>query len=252
MKLIHTSDWHIGRTLYGKRRYEEHEAFLEWLGNFIQKEKIDILLVSGDIFDNTAPSNRAQEIYYRFLCRLTRSDLKAVVITAGNHDSPSFLNAPKELLKSLNVHVIGSASEYPEDEVITIKNSKGKPEIVICAVPYLRDREIRKAEAGESFEEKEQKLLNGIAHHYESVVSHAEKISAENDKIPIVATGHLFTKGGKTVDGDGVRELYVGSLAHIGTELFPETIDYLALGHLHVPQKISGKDHLRYSGSPFR
>ena len=251
MKILHTSDWHIGRTLYGRKRYEEFEAFLCWLGETIQQNEIDALLVAGDIFDTSAPSNRAQELYYRFLCRVATSSCRHVVIIAGNHDSPSFLNAPKELLKTLDVHVVGSATSSPEDEVLVLRNEQDVPELIVCAVPYLRDRDIRLAEAGESIEDKERKLIDGIRTHYAAVAALAEQKRDElGADIPIVAMGHLFTAGGQTVDGDGVRELYVGSLAHVTTGIFPTSFDYLALGHLHVPQKVNDSEAIRYSGSP--
>jgi len=251
MKLLHTSDWHIGRTLYGRKRYEEFEVFFTWLAETIQQNEIDALLVAGDIFDTSAPSNRAQELYYRFLCRVAASSCRHVVIVAGNHDSPSFLSAPKELLKALDVHVIGNASETPEDEVIVLCNEQDAPELIVCAVPYLRDRDIRVAEAGESVEDKERKLIDGIRNHYAAVASVAEQKRDElGADIPIVGMGHLFTAGGKTVDGDGVRELYVGSLAHVTAAIFPASFNYLALGHLHVPQKVNGSENIRYSGSP--
>lgn len=251
MKILHTSDWHIGRTLYGRKRYEEFEAFLTWLGETIQKNEIDALLVAGDIFDTSAPSNRAQELYYKFLCRVAASSCRHVVVIAGNHDSPSFLNAPKELLKALDVHVVGSSTESPEDEVLVLRNEQDVPELIVCAVPYLRDRDIRVAEAGESVEDKERKLIEGIRTHYAAVGALAEQKRDELEvDIPIVAMGHLFTAGGQTVDGDGVRELYVGSLAHVTAGIFPTIFDYLALGHLHVPQKVNGSETIRYSGSP--
>ena len=251
MKILHTSDWHLGRTLYGRKRYEEFEAFLAWLAETIQRNEIDALLVAGDVFDTSAPSNRAQELYYRFLCRIAASSCRHVVVIAGNHDSPSFLNAPRELLKVLDVHVIGSASEVPEDEVLVLRNERGEPELIVCAVPYLRDRDIRVSEAGESVEDKERKLIDGIRNHYAVVAALAEQKREElGVDIPIVAMGHLFTAGGQTVDGDGVRELYVGSLAHVTAGIFPACFNYLALGHLHIPQKVSGSETIRYSGSP--
>ncbi|MEK6713298.1 MAG: exonuclease SbcCD subunit D C-terminal domain-containing protein [Nitrospirota bacterium] len=251
MKIIHTSDWHIGRALYGCKRYEEFEAFLAWLGEFIVKDHVDVLLVAGDIFDNSTPSNRAQELYYHFLYRVANSSCRHVVITAGNHDSPSFLNAPKEVLRFLNVHVVGSVSDSPKDDVLVLSGQNGKPELIVCAVPYLRDCDIRKAEAGESMEDKERKMVEGIRSHYRNVCLEAEKIQQEMERpVPIVAMGHIFTAGGRTVDGDGVRELYVGSLAHVGNDVFPECIDYLALGHLHIPQKVGNSETRRYSGSP--
>lgn len=251
MRVLHTSDWHIGRTLYGRKRYEEFESFLTWLAKTIQQNEIDALLVAGDVFDTSAPSNRAQELYYRFLCRVAASSCRHVVIIAGNHDSPSFLNAPKELLKALDVHVVGSSTDAPEDEVLVLRNERGAPELIVCAVPYLRDRDIRVAEAGESIEDKERKLIDGIRTHYAAVAALAEQKREElGVDIPIVAMGHLFTAGGHTVDGDGVRELYVGSLAHVTAGIFPASFDYLALGHLHVPQKVNGSETIRYSGSP--
>lgn len=251
MRVLHTSDWHIGRTLYGRKRYEEFEAFLTWLAETIQQNEIDALLVAGDVFDTSAPSNRAQELYYSFLCRVAASPCRHVVVVAGNHDSASFLNAPKQLLKALDVHVVGSSTESPEDEVLVLRNEQDAPELIVCAVPYLRDRDIRVAEAGESVEDKEWKLIDGIRTHYAAVAALAEQKREElGADIPIVGTGHLFTAGGKTVDGDGVRELYVGSLAHVTVRIFPASFDYLALGHLHVPQNVNGSETIRYSGSP--
>ena len=251
MRVLHTSDWHIGRTLYGRKRYEEFEAFLTWLAETIQQNEIDALLVAGDVFDTSAPSNRAQELYYRFLCRVASSSCRHVVVVAGNHDSPSFLNAPKELLKVLDVHVVGSSTEDPEDEVLVLRNEQDAPELIVCAVPYLRDRDIRMAEAGESVEDKERKLIEGIRNHHAALAALAEQRRDElGADIPIIAMGHLFTAGGQTVDGDGVRELYVGSLAHVTAEIFPSCFNYLALGHLHVPQKVNGSETIRYSGSP--
>ncbi len=251
MRVLHTSDWHIGRTLYGRKRYEEFESFLTWLAEKIQQNEINALLVAGDVFDTSAPSNRAQELYYRFLCRVAASSCRHVIVVAGNHDSPSFLNAPKELLKALDVHVVGSSTESPEDEVLVLRDEQDAPELIVCAVPYLRDRDIRVVEAGESVEDKERKLIEGIRAHYAKVADLAEHKREElGADIPIVGTGHLFTVGGQTVDGDGVRELYVGSLAHVTAGIFPACFNYLALGHLHVPQKVNGSETVRYSGSP--
>ncbi|MDR4517477.1 MAG: exonuclease SbcCD subunit D C-terminal domain-containing protein [Nitrosomonas sp.] len=261
-RILHTSDWHIGRTLYGRKRFDEFEAFLNWLVRTIQQERVDVLLVAGDVFDTATPSNTAQALYYRFLSRVSVTCCRHVVIIAGNHDSPSFLMAPKELLKALDVHVIGSISENIADEVLVLSDNDNVPELIVCAVPYLRDRDIRVVESGESTEDKERQLIEGIRNHYCEVVviakekrdeclKHLKKsMPVASKMIPIVAMGHLFTAGGKTIEGDGVRELYVGSLAHVSAGIFPNGLDYLALGHLHVPQQVAGSDTMRYSGSP--
>lgn len=249
MRVLHTSDWHLGRSLYGKKRYAEFEAFLNWLAELIESQSIDILLIAGDIFDTSTPSNRAQELYYRFLCKVS-SICRHIVIIAGNHDSPSFINAPQQLLKTLNIHVKGEADENPADEVLMLSDAEDSPLAIVCAVPYLRDKDLRRAEAGESQEDKNNKMITGLADHYAKAAEKALELQQAAGEIPIIGMGHLFTAGGKTIQDDGVRELYVGSLAHINTEIFSDCFDYLALGHLHVAQPAGNIDKFRYSGSP--
>lgn len=255
LNVLHTSDWHLGRSLYGQRRYEEFDALLQWMLTTLGEQQTDILLIAGDVFDTTAPSNRAMQQYYNFLRDAAHSGCRHVVIIGGNHDSPTFLNAPRQILKTLNVHVVGAKTDDPADEVLRLDDAEGKPLALVCAVPYLRDRDIRSAEAGESIDDKERKLLDGIRTHYQEVTDAAERLRREleqqfDSKIPLIGMGHLWTAGAQTVEGDGVRELYVGSLAHVGTDIFPAALDYVALGHLHVPQSVGGKAHIRYSGSP--
>ena len=247
MRLLHTSDWHLGRALYGKQRLDEFSKFLNWLQNCIISQNIDVLIISGDVFDTTTPGNRAQELYYQFLFNVSNTNISHVVITSGNHDSPSFLSAPKEILKHINIHIVTSGNSI-EDEVLELKNSEGNTELIVCAVPYLKDRDIRTVESGESIDDKNLKLSLGIKNHYKEVCELAKSINTFH--VPIVAMGHLFATGGKTVDNDGVRELYVGSLSRVGIDIFPNYINYVALGHLHIPQKLGNKQNVRYSGSP--
>jgi DNA repair protein SbcD/Mre11 len=250
MKILHTSDWHIGRLLYRQKRYDEFTSFLDWLVKIVEEQVIDGLIVSGDIFDTTTPSNKAQQLYYQFLCKVAASSCRHVVLIAGNHDSPTFLNAPKELLLSLNVHVVGAITDDLEDEIIVLSDSSGLPEAIVCAVPYLRDRDIRRVKTGESIDDKNTMLIKGVKNHYIDIGKKIEDKKVKYGSIPVIGMGHLFTAGGKTIEGDGVRELYVGSLAHVGKDAFPDNIDYMALGHLHVPQKVGQCEHIRYSGSP--
>lgn len=250
MRIIHTSDWHIGRTLYGRKRYREFEHFFEWLTDRISTRKVDALLVSGDVFDTTTPSNRSQEIYYRFLFSVAASCCRHVVITGGNHDSPSFLNAPKSLLRTINIHVVGAAASSPEDEVISLKDENGRTEAIVCAVPYLRDRDIRSVKAGESLDDKAAGLIQGIKDHYSRVRDYVEKMVQDGPCVPVIGMGHLFAAGGKTSQGDGVRTLHVGSLSQVGADVFGNGFDYVALGHLHIPQTVNKKENIRYCGSP--
>ena len=248
MNILHTSDWHLGRRLYGRRRYAEFAAFLDWLLATIEAERADVLLVAGDIFDSGLPGGRAQELYYGFLGRVAKSCCRHVVIIAGNHDSPSLLAAPKELLAALNVPVV--ASPYPAEEVLVLRDADGCPELVVCAVPFLRDQDIREARAGENGADKERQLLAGIHDHYARALALAEETAREAGGAPVIGMGHLFAAGGSTVEGDGTRELYIGSLARVDAGIFPEFLRYVALGHLHRPQRVDGRETARYSGAP--
>lgn len=250
MKILHTSDWHLGRMLYGQKRYEEFEAFLMWLNGIIEEQKIDVLLVAGDIFDTTTPSNRAQELYYQFLSRNMQSTCRHVVIIGGNHDSPTLLNAPKDLLKALNVHVMGEISNLVEDEIITLNDAEGNTEAIVCAVPFLRDKDVRLVEAGEAIVDKAQNLINGIAKHYQQIGELVEGKLKKAGKVPVIGMGHLFTSGGSVTVGDGTRDLYVGTAVKVEKTIFPVNLDYLALGHLHIAQTVGNDMFKRYSGSP--
>lgn len=254
MKILHTSDWHIGSALYGRKRYDESEQFLHWLVETIKNHSIEALLVAGDIFDTSTPSNTAQELYYRFLNEVSRTTCRHVIVTGGNHDSPSFLDAPKALLKVFNVYVVGSAAEREEDEVLVLKDAHNNPEVIVCAVPFLRDRDVRQSNEGESYRDKENRLVEGIISHYQKVYEEACKERNELGKsLPIIGMGHLFIAGSsiykRSGETNGERDLYVGSLGQVPADRLP-FFDYFALGHLHIPQKVAGYENIRYSGSP--
>ena len=251
LKILHTSDWHLGRSLYGQNRHAEFAAFLDWLMQTLQQERVDVLMIAGDVFDTITPNHAAQELYYRFLAQVSAYCLcRHIIIIGGNHDSASFLNAPKALLFALNVHVIGAATNPIDKEVLVLKNAQGEPAAIVCAVPYLRDRDVRLSVDGESSQDKSLALTQGIKDHYRQALAIAEHKQQElGSNAPIIAMGHLFSQGGMTLDADGMRELYVGSLAHIGAYCF-DGFDYVALGHLHVPQAVGGQAHIRYCGSP--
>lgn len=229
----------------GKSRLEEHQAFLLWLLDVIKEKKIDLLLVSGDIFDTGTPPNNALELYYNFLKELSHIPiLKSTIITAGNHDSIATIKAPKQLLQVLNVHVIASG-DMDENVLIPIKDSDNI-QAVVCAVPYLRDSVIRESLRGETISEKEKQANEGIKNYYEKVYKEALKLQEDKDT-PIIAMGHLTTVGSRTSESE--RDIYIGGTLDIGGDYLASMFDYVALGHLHINQSV-GSEHVRYSGSP--
>jgi len=244
MKILHTADWHLGHRLHEHSQIEEQVLFLNWIESYIIDEKIDILLISGDVFDTGTPSNQSLEMYYSFLVKLNATACHTVVITGGNHDSPGTLNAPKQLLNALSIKVVGKATEHIEDEVFEIDCNGEK--VIIGAVPYLRDQDIRRAVAGESFDELTDRYKKALTNHYNEVAEHCKTINTIN--APVIAMGHLFAIGGSVSDSE--QNIYVGTLGHIGAKDFPEIFDYIALGHLHRPQIVGGNTKIRYSGSP--
>lgn len=245
MKILHTSDWHLGHRLHEQSQYEDQLLFLDWLIDFIAANKIDVLLISGDIFDVGVPSAQAQKLYYDFLLKLYNGNCHEVIITGGNHDAPSTLNAPKELLSALSVRVVGKTTDNISDEVF--KLSVNEEEMIVAAVPYLRDQDIRRAVASESADEINNRYKTALVNHFAEVAAYCQTIN--DTKIPVIAMGHLFAIGGKTSESE--QSIYVGSLGDIGADDFPEAFDYVALGHLHRAQKVGGKNHIRYSGSPY-
>jgi DNA repair protein SbcD/Mre11 len=245
MRILHTSDWHLGQKFITREREEEHRMALDWLVETIAGEKIDVLLVAGDIFDIGNPPNYARAMYYNFLKRLRRTGCRHVVLTGGNHDSPNMLDAPKELLEILDVHVVGAATDDPADELVILKNEEGKPEAVVAAVPFLRDQDLRKAVPGEAGQERTGRIREGIRIHYEKM---AELASAHRDSgIPVLAMGHLYATGAQASDAQD--NIYLGNLENIQANQFPGIFDYVALGHIHRAQAVGGMEHVRYSGS---
>ena len=140
MKIIHTADWPIGQRLHERSRLDEHEQFLDWLLNTIQEHNVELLLVSGDIFDTSLPSAEATNLYYRFLYRLFDETDAYAVITAGNHDSARHLEAPREFLEMGRIYVVGLADE-PAKCVVTLP--RDNPRVAVAAVPFLSESDLR-------------------------------------------------------------------------------------------------------------
>jgi len=246
MKILHTADWHLGKKLEQQERTDEHQQFLDWLIDQLNMKCIDVLIIAGDIFDTGTPSNTALQQYYRFLSNLKNTCCRDVIVIGGNHDSVSTLDAPKELLKYFNVHVIGGVPDVFTDQIIEIADAQGKLELVVCAVPFLRDKDIRLSISGETSDERQERIRAGIGNHYHRFVEHIMPYRLNG--IPVIATGHLFAAGASTSDSE--KEIHVGNLGHVGSDQFPVEFDYVALGHIHRPQVVNKMEHIRYSGSP--
>ncbi len=245
LRILHTSDWHLGQKLLHRDRKEEHQLALDWLLELIIQEKVDVVIVSGDIFDITNPPNVARKMYYNFLTKLVNSSCRYLVVTGGNHDSPSMLEAPKELLRAFNFWIFGSIPEKREDQLIEITDEQGNLQCVIAAVPFLRDRDLSYGQSMEGGLDRLERIRKGLAHHYQELGQLIEKQFP--DSIPIIGTGHLYASGAQASDKQD--NIYIGDKENIEVEQFPKVFDYIALGHIHRAQSIGGNDAVRYSGS---
>ncbi len=241
MRIIHTSDWHLGQNFYTKSRAAEHQAFLDWLLAQAEHHQADAIIVAGDIFDTGSPPSYARELYNRFVVRLQQTGC-ALYILAGNHDSVATLNESRELLACLNTCVVAT----PTDEPLEIISRDGTPGAILCPIPFLRPRDLLQSQAGQDGRDKQLSLLEAISQHYQHVHEAAVALRGQRD-LPIIATGHLTAVGVTT--SDSVRDIYIGSLDAFPAQNFPPA-DYIALGHIHRPQSVGGMEHVRYSGSP--
>ena len=234
MRIIHTADWHLGQFFYSKSRAAEHQAFLDWLLAQITQHQVDALIIAGDLFDTGSPPSYAREMFNRFVVALQPTQCQLIVL-AGNHDSVATLNESRELLACLNTRVITSATPQGEQQVLMLHQRDGTPGALLCAIPYLRPRDILRSQAGQSGREKQISLLEAIEQHYQQC--YAAALAERADRaLPIIATGHLTTVG--VTKSDSVRDIYIGTPAAFPAQAFPAA-DYIALGHLHRAQRLA-------------
>ncbi|EPU3838147.1 exonuclease subunit SbcD [Providencia stuartii] len=244
MRIIHTSDWHLGQYFFTKSRAAEHQQFLTWLIEQVKLHQVDAMIVAGDIFDTGSPPSYARELYNQFVVSLQQTGCQLVILS-GNHDSVSVLNETSSLLAYLNTDVVTSGAT---PHVITLKNAQGQPGALLCAIPFLRPRDIQLSVAGQSSEEKQLSLQTAIRDYYQASYQLAEQQRQTMGlDIPIIATGHLTVVGAELTES--VRDIYIGTLDAFPSAAFPPA-DYIALGHIHRPQVIGQQQHIRYSGSP--
>lgn len=243
MKILHTADWHIGKRLHKADLAEDFDLFVNWLCHYLNENPIDVLLISGDVFDFSNPSSESRSQYYKTLIKLKQFDFK-IIITGGNHDSPGVLEAPKEILNQLDIHVIGQMPETFEDCLIPVY-SDDEIEVVIAAIPYLRSKNLQRQFEAESYTSKQEAIQESIAYHFQETA----KRSKENfPDIPLIGMGHLFATGASVSESE--REIQIGNLAGLEASHFGKDYDYIALGHIHKPQRLQAETPIFYSGSP--
>ena len=254
VRILHTSDWHLGQKFMHLDRREESRLALDWLLTVLQEYDVDVLLVSGDVFDTGSPPSYAEEQYYRFLAGLAETPCRQIVITAGNHDSPAHLEAPRRLLEALNIHlrvrVEGSADSALQENtplVIPLCGADGELLAVVAASPFLRDRDLGPGLAGESTADRQQRIRERIKEHYRKLGQAME--AHRKADVPLIAMGHLYARGAKASDPDRQKNIYLGDEKNIAASDFPEVFSYVALGHIHRAQAVDENGRVRYSGS---
>ena len=254
MKIIHTSDWHLGARLHEEDRFGEQQAFLEWLLQLMEDEKPDALVVAGDVFDVKAPSPAAQRLYYGFLAKVVKSGTcDQVVVVAGNHDNAGLLAAPAKLLGELDIAIVARAQggEAVSEEIVEVKGADGATHLVIAAVPFMYEAELANFGAEEVSPDasREARVAAGWRRHYADVIAAARAVAPN---VPLVVTGHCTAANADFSDAESERCRRIGGIDAFDVAPLAAA-DSVALGHLHRPQPVKGHEaKMFYSGSPLR
>lgn len=254
MRLLHTSDWHLGQTLHNYERTYEHQCFLDWLLDTIVAEQTDALLVAGDVFDTANPSAAAQKQLYRFLQQArARAPQLDIVVIAGNHDSPGRLEAPGPLLEAHGTSVLGHVLRSADGEIdlarhlVPLHDRDGTLKAWCLAIPFLRPGDVPRLPAAEGQEAPADPYLAGIALLYRQ--AYALAAARRTPGQAIVAMGHCHMVDG-TASLESERRIVIGGTEALPAAMFDAGLAYAALGHLHLAQRVGQQDHLRYCGSP--
>jgi exonuclease SbcD len=244
MKILVTADWHIGKRLHNEDLTEDMNLFFEWLLEQIKLNDVKYLLVAGDIFDNNNPSNESTRIYYAFLRKLSALNCKAI-ITAGNHDSPSFIDVPKDLLSEFDISVFGIFPGVDRlDEIfVPLKNDSGEVVAVVAAIPFLQDRFVRQVGEGEGAREIAEKIKQGMKSLFAQI---GAALNVSYPVIPKIGMAHLHAQGAQISEAE--REIQIGNQEGISANDLDQ-FDYLALGHIHTGQTVL-KGKIQYASSP--
>ncbi|WP_288507820.1 exonuclease SbcCD subunit D C-terminal domain-containing protein [uncultured Bacteroides sp.] len=248
IRILHTADWHLGQTFFGYDRVEEHVHFLQWLARELKENKIDVLLVAGDVFDVSNPSAASQRMFYHFIRQVTEENPKLqLVVVAGNHDSAARLEAPVPLLQEMRTEIRGIVRKHEgeidyDHLIVELKNSEGEVEALCLAVPFLRQGDYPVvATDGNPYAE-------GVKELYVRLQERA--LQRRKDGQALVAVGHLQATGSEIAERDFSERTIIGGLECVSPDTFTEQIAYTALGHIHKSQRVSGRENVRYAGSP--
>lgn len=260
LRIFHTADWHLGHHLHGVSRQLEHQQFLDWLLDELHNKQADALIVAGDIFDSANPSSAAQSQLYDFLVKArTRLPNLNIVLIGGNHDSASRLDAPSPILNALGVTVVGGLSRGDQGNIdwerllVPLTNATGEIKAWCGAMPFLRNADLpataRDVESGaeRSDEQDGDPLICGMKTLYAELFAQLQQKAGNAESL--ILTGHCYMVNG-AVSELSERKILGGNQHALPVELFPDDIAYVALGHLHLAQKVGSNEHIRYSGSP--
>lgn len=265
IRILHTADWHLGQTFFGYDREAEQEAFLSWLAGQIHENEIDALVVAGDVFDVSNPSAAAQRMYYRFIYEVTAANpALQIVIVAGNHDSAARLEAPLPLLQAMRTEVRGVVRKSEGGEVdldhlcVELKNRQGEAEVLCLAVPFLRQGDYpavaestttaADCSSAECSSVSRNPYADGVRELYRRLIQHA--LLRRKAGQAVLAMGHLQATGAEIAERDYSERTVIGGLDCVSPDVFDGAIAYTALGHIHKSQRVSGRENVRYAGSP--
>lgn len=251
MRILHTSDWHLGHVLRDQPRDHEHAFFLDWLLEVIGREQVDVLLIAGDVFETANPPSTAWKRWFAFLAELrNRYPRLDVVAIAGNHDSAARLEAPERILRDLGVFVVGTVSRKEDgslDEdrlLIPLHDAAGQQAALCMAIPFLRQADLPNSPASD---DELDPLIEGVRALHAEIYSVAKRRRKPGQAL--VAMGHCYMVGTR-VSELSERKVLGGNQHALPVDLFPEDIAYVALGHMHLAQTVGQRENVRYSGSP--
>lgn len=253
LRVLHTSDWHLGAKLYQASRRDEQRAFLNWLLEKLEEYRVQVLTVSGDVFDAPVPPADAEQLYYQFLAAAAKiKGLWKIVIVGGNHDSGARLDAPQDVLTALRIHTVGGWSHPQMDRYVCpiVEPEGGKVRGVVLAVPFIHEFHLGVRITREPTHERSTNLRNAFGDFYKNLV---DIVKRQWPDVPLVATGHMTCAGTQFGDFKSFIHGWTNAEESLAPDIFDSRIDYVGLGHIHRPfavDEMSPHPRVWYSGAP--